>query len=93
MLRIQRAEESRNLARAGRCSHRECCEGESIWAVSRRLFLPRVSRGPGLAEAGLDPGEAPASPVSSSPWPRPSQRGASRRACCSKGLAALEDVL
>ena len=92
MLRIQRAEESRNLARAGRCSHLECCEGESIWAVSR-LLLPRVSRGPGLAEAGLDPGEAPASPVSSSPWPRPSQRGASRRACCSKGLAALEDVL
>ena len=69
MLRSQRAEETRNLARAGCCSHRECCEGESIWTVSR-LFLPRVSRGPeeglcslsdGLAEAGLDPGEAPAS--------------------------------
>ena len=59
----------RSLARAGRCSHQECFEGESIWTVSR-LFLPRVSRGPeeglcslsdSLAEAGLDPGEAPAS--------------------------------
>lgn len=69
MLRAQRAQETRSLARAGRCSHRECFEGESIWTASR-LFLPRVSRGPeeglcslsdGLAEEGLDPGEAPAS--------------------------------